>query len=94
MSFVIYNKETTITLYNYRTRVETYKTKSAAKGALTRMAKFMEIDVDDFEITDTPNFRANIEKTETKKNLFGGEFTQPVNTPACCDPSTETYWSI
>ena len=37
----------------------------------------------------------DIEKRVTKRNLMSGkEFTQPANTPLCCDPSSETYWSM
>jgi hypothetical protein len=32
---------------------------------------------------------------ETKKNLLSGKtFTQAKGTPLCCDPSSETYWSM
>jgi hypothetical protein len=31
----------------------------------------------------------------TKVNMMSGkEFEQPINTPLCCDPSSETYWSM
>ena len=33
--------------------------------------------------------------TKTVKNLMTGqEMTMRADTPACCDPSTETYWSM
>ena len=35
------------------------------------------------------------EKTEEKVNLMTGKkFTQSVNTPRSCDPSTELYWTM
>lgn len=50
---------------------------------------------EDYLIEDLKVFRETIEKTEVKINLMSGkEFTQSVNEPACCDPSTETYWSM
>ena len=50
---------------------------------------------DDFRIETTDAFTKVLEQTETKRNLITGqEFTQSVNTPRCCDPSTETYWSM
>jgi hypothetical protein len=46
-------------------------------------------------IAERAHFHAHIEKQETKRNLLSGkEFTQPVNTPLACDPSSETYWSM
>lgn len=33
--------------------------------------------------------------TKTVKNLISGkEMEIPIGTPMCCDPSTETYWSM
>ena len=40
-------------------------------------------------------YNANIRCTVTVKNLMSGEdVVQDVNTPLCCDPSSETYWSM
>ena len=37
----------------------------------------------------------NDKKTKIVQNLIGGKLVRiNVNTPACCDPSTETYWSM
>ncbi len=47
---------------------------------------------EDFAIADSHVFHTTIEKQVTKRNLLSGkEFQQPINTPASCDPSTETY---
>ena len=38
---------------------------------------------------------AKIEKTTTVKNLMSGkDVVQSVNTPHCCDVSSETYWAM
>jgi hypothetical protein len=40
-------------------------------------------------------FKANAKKTRIVTNLLSGGLVRiGVNTPACCDPSTETYWSM
>jgi len=97
MSFVIYNKETTRILMVRARSVGCYTdrwaTEGSAKATLTRKEKKdAEFNRDEFAIAETANFFANIEKTETRTNILSGkEFTQGVNTPACCDPSTETY---
>jgi hypothetical protein len=65
-----------------------FETAAAAKAAITRaglQATHAVLPADEFR---------KIEKTETKRTIYGKEFTQSVNTPACCDPSTETYWSM
>lgn len=98
MSFVIYHKETTKFLRIIRNgywQDATYADLSAAKAGLTRAVKKYKINPEDYAIVDAVTFHKSIEKQETKRNLLSGkEFTQPVNTPLCCDPSSETYWSM
>ena len=49
----------------------------------------------DWGLAEAQYFHMFIEKRVTKRNLMNGEeFTQTVNTPLSCDPSTETYWSM
>lgn len=49
----------------------------------------------DFAIAEVAEFHANIEKKVTRKNLMSGEeYEEAVNTPNCCSPSSETYWSM
>ena len=109
MSYVIYDTNTTIILRDplvaYYKAKETYATEKAAKAGRTRiLRKILESGREDlidrfagkdFAIAETRDFYDNIEKQETKRNLMSGkEFTQGVNTPLCCDPSSETYWSM
>lgn len=102
MSYVIFHKDTTCYLHIFRNRywqqANFYKTERAAKAGLTHAVKWSNakpsrtpINPDDYRILPSDQFRL-IEKFETKHNLLSGkEFTQSVNTPAGCDPSTETY---
>jgi len=52
-----------------------------------------------FEVTNPTEdpmeqFRRDAKRTKIVTNLMSGKLVRiPVNTPACCDPSTETYWS-
>ena len=74
--------------------VGTFKTEGAAKGAATKLAKAGKIVLEDHCVLSTREFRA-LEKTETVYNLMSGlPVVQSVNTPLCCDPSSETYWSL
>lgn len=89
MSYVIYNTETT-RLVGGSFRHKVYPTLRGAKIAFARLDCNSQLAI--AEIND---FYANIEKKETKINMMSGkEFTQGVNTPLCCDPSSETYWSM
>ena len=73
-----------------------YCTESSAKAGLTRAYNSHKIkNKNDWAISDCMEFHNNIEKRETKINMMSGKpFEQSVNTPLCCDPSSETYWSM
>lgn len=91
--YIIYFKETTI-LVGGALNPKTFATESAAKAYLTRMVN-TGADRSKYAISDLATFRMAIEKQVTKKNLMSGkEFVIPINTPICCDPSSETYWSM
>lgn len=48
-----------------------------------------------YSLTDLETFRSLRVPMKTVKNLMTGEEIEiPVNTPRCCDPSTELYWSM
>lgn len=91
--FVIYHNDTTIT-HRSATRAETWKTRSAAKAERTRA----KLDTTVWLIADAQDFICTIEKTETVYSIHDTNKERPilqsVNTPRCCDPSSELYWSI
>ena len=93
MSYVIYHKETTVIFPDYR---KSYATERAAKSALTKAATSNKIaDKSKYGIANTVDFRDNIEKHVTRKNLMSGkEIDVAVNTPTYMDPSCESYWSM
>ena len=95
--YLIYEKESTrivrIMRQNFWQDAQ-YKSEGAAKAGFSRLAKQGKVAHATHAILEAAEFR-KIEKTETKRNLLSGkEFTQSVNTPLCCDPSTDTYWSM
>lgn len=90
--FVVYHKETT-KIVGSRVH-KTWKSLGAAKGHLNRMAK-MGYNVNEYDIASQSFFSDNIEKMVVRKNLMSGkEFTESVNTPYYCSPSSESYWSM
>lgn len=96
MSWIIYHKDTTDLLCDKYNRPNMYATPAAVIAGLTRAYNSGKIKSrKDWFIAEYSDFKANIEKQETKINLMSGQpFTQSVNTPLCCDPSSETYWSM
>lgn len=89
--YVVYNKETTIIVGS---RIhKTWKSLGAAKAHRGRMAK-MGYNVDEYGIASYSLFAHSIEKTVVRRNLMSGEeFTERVNEPYNCSPSSEAYWS-
>ena len=94
----VYDKQSTVIQ-------KTVKTHAAAKAWVTRKQKeflkqnglYVSNDgpLFDWGLADAAYFHDFIEKRVRKTNLMTGqEFTQPVNTPRSCDPSTELYWSM
>ena len=97
--FVIYNKETTMVhhhLVSGRTYLpKHFDTERGARCVLTRLVNRGMYNVGEWDVADLATFRATIEKQEVRIDLMSGKpFSQPVNTPLCCDPSSETYWSM
>ena len=94
MSYVIYHKETTLTHWVHTRHVRCYKdswaTESAAKAAITRS----KLDPKMWLIAEIGEFRATIEKKETRYNLISGKpFESSINAPYNTCPSSETYHS-
>jgi len=102
--FVIYDRTTSAILKirtaNGRT-TEWYYGHGAAKAALTRYCKKSGLNFTDFDyplyryaITDRDHYRKHVEKQVKRVNLMtGAEFYESANTPYCCSPASETYWS-
>jgi hypothetical protein len=104
MPYVIYNKETKIR-FQIRARsvgcyTDSWATEGACKATLTRESKKdPEFNRDDYAIAEIHDFMNNIDEMETKTfihPLTGKEstITQSKNTPRCCDPTSELYWSM
>jgi len=62
-----------------------------------RMARWdvmggVPFDRNNFAIAEASVFHSTIEKKKTVRNLLSGKPVEiAVNTPLCCDPSSETY---
>jgi hypothetical protein len=97
MSYVIFETETTRLFRVWRQgywQNATYADEGAAKTAMTKLAKAGKIDTSTHSIMERSEFN-KIEKTETVINLMSGQpVVQSVNTPRCCDVSSELYWSM
>jgi len=96
MSYVIYNKETTLILSAKRGK-DYFATERAAKGARTKILNaHPEYGTsDDFDIAEARDFYDNIEKKEIRHGIVhcqGKTYEVGVNTPWTSGPWSETYW--
>lgn len=105
MAFVIYEKDTTVTVGGSALRPNasrTYKTMAAALAAITRYANsrgYLETNPNHpkyrYAVADTAYFHTLIEKRVKRKNLMSGEeYSEAVNTPNYCSPASEAYWAM
>lgn len=95
MAYVVYDINSTQTVNEKRWGRETYKTEAAAKAARTRMIKRLKYDANSLAISDVAFYTKHVAKTVTKINIMTGlPYEESVNTPLCCSPASETYWSM
>lgn len=85
MGYVIYNIKTTAIRHG-----KTYKTRAAARAAITRE----QLDTDQWHIAEAVMFAEFVSKKVVRTNLMTGQqYEEDVNTPMCCSPASETFWS-
>jgi hypothetical protein len=73
-------------------RTRAYKTFGSARATRTRLCRKAGYAVDQLSIIDTRHYKPRM---VTRKNLMSGaEFEEDVNTPNCCSPASETFWSM
>ena len=93
--FIIFNKNTTRILSCRGVNLDRYSSKAVAQSVLAKAIKNGYVkNPGQYDILSSEEFH-KIEKTETVYSLMTGQpVIQSVNTPLCCDPSSETYWSM
>ncbi len=101
MAYVVYHHKTTRLLHLTRDMPTSYKSKGAARAALTRAARSGKMtekmgNEHDYRISELQEFYDKIELKETRHGIVGSEgkeFHVGVNTPWTSGPWSETYWS-
>jgi hypothetical protein len=86
MTFVIYNRKTFF-------HVKSFRTERGAKIALSR-----KYDKNEFAVTSALNWKKEFEPKIGYKEVTvlttGKKVMIRKDTPRCCDPSSELYWSM
>ena len=92
MSYYVIVKATGLIATDGPNRTRSYKTFGSARATRTRLCNKSGWSVSELSIVDTKHYQPRM---VTRKNLMSGqEFQEDVNTPLCCSPSSETYWSM
>ena len=87
MTYVVYHIKTTVI-------TKWYDTERAAKAMFTRYTNNPKT-VGQYAWTSREDYDAHVVTKKLVKNLMTGKMIEiPSNTPRCCDPSTEAYWSM
>lgn len=87
MSYVIVDGSTRTKITYRPTGRVSYATEAAARAAVTRMR------MPGLEVMDEDSYRAQVPMRKVRSLMSGKEIEIAADTPLCCDPSSETYWS-
>lgn len=86
MTFVVYHIKSTV-------QMKVFNLESAAKRSTTCMNR--NAGSVEYAFVDVDTYQNNVVKMKKVTNLMSGkEIEIPSNTPRCCDPSSELYWSM
>jgi shikimate 5-dehydrogenase len=95
MAYVVYNVGTTRVETEKRYGKQVWATEAAAKAARTRMLKKFGYDAAQLAVQSADAYHMFIEQSVERVNLItGATYRESVNTPSCCSPSSESYWSM
>jgi hypothetical protein len=90
--FYIVAKATGLIVTDGPNRTRAYKTHGAAQATRTRLCRKAGWTVDQLNIVSRDTYRT---PKMTVKNLMNGAPVEiDADTPWCCNPASETYWSM
>jgi hypothetical protein len=92
MSYYVIARATGLIVTDGSNHTRMYKTFAAARATRTRLCNKAGWSAGELSIVDTKTYKPNM---VTRKNLMSGiEYQEDVNTPLCCSPASETFWSM
>ncbi len=92
MSYVIVAKGTGLIVTDGPRQGRAYKTWGAAQATRTRLCRKAGWTVDQLNIVERASYTA---PKITVKNLMSGKPVEiDADTPWCCNPASESYWSM
>lgn len=94
MRYVIVDKDTKCKVRQSYKHTEYFASEGMAKAGLRRYAKARNVPEESLEVMDTDQYKKQVPMKRVKVLNSDKWIEIPADTPASCDPSTETYWSM
>nr|NDG06034.1 hypothetical protein [Oxalobacteraceae bacterium] len=93
MSYVVYEVDSGLQVWDSKNGYyKSYKTEAAAEACRTRLVRKQGYQYCELAVCALDRMP---KRTRVVHNLMTGKPVEiDVNTPLCCDPSSETYWSM
>jgi hypothetical protein len=92
MSYLVVAKGTGLIVTDGPNKTRAYKTHGAAMATVTRLCRKAGWGVDELVVMSQELYRA---PKITVRNLMSGKDVEiDADTPWCCNPASETYWSM
>ena len=92
MSYYIISRGTGLIVTDGPNKTRAYKTFGAAQATRTRVCRKADWSIEDLDIVSTELYTPR--RVERTNLMTGQKFQEDVNTPLCCSPASETFWSI
>ena len=92
MSYYVISKGSGLIVNDGPAKIRAYKTFGAAMATRTRLCRKSGWNISELAIIATSHYKPRM---VTRTNLMTGKtFEEDVNTPNCCSPASETFWSM
>lgn len=92
MSYVIVARGTGLIVSDGPNKSRAYKTYGAARATRTRLCNKAGWKASELSIVARDTYRAP--KITVKNLMTGADVVIDADTPWCCNPASETYWSM
>lgn len=90
--FVVVDTQTRCIVRHPRTQKDVYVTHAAAQAAVTRISK-MGKNLGKLEVMDKTTYLAQVPQIQVTNLMTGKQVQIAADTPWCCRPDSESYWS-
>jgi hypothetical protein len=92
MSYYLVSQSSGLIVSDGPNKTRAYKTLAAAKATRTRLCEKQGWAWADLIVTSRENYQPRM--VERTNIMTGARYQEDVNTPRCCSPSSETFWSM